>query len=328
MPRYTKQTKRMRKGDILLSTYTDRTLVKHLQWQPLLKSPSVYMSHLTLQQPSRIIRLSAALQRETTTRPSWLVSRACLHFPQTASNKHSVRRGTSVCSSSCSCSGGFELTFVCQCVSGMFDAALLLWWLTAVLFKPREWGPGLFPVGIHMWGGGYGCVWVILLCRDVRIGNWTPRYLAMPPLQLHAHGFTAASDKDKTTSALQADGGRETKEAQILIRSMRPEPVCATVFSLQMFVLHRGDIFAQTTQRKQFSSSCNNNRQPDFIYEILSKDVGEETSWQVSETTSVSSLTMGDIPHDELNLVSETFNPFWKPGFSFLNSLKPVLTSC
>lgn len=174
MPRYTKQTKRMRKGDILLSTYTDRTLVKHLQWQPLLKSPSVYMSHLTLQQPCRIIRLSAVLQRETTTRPSWLVSRACLHFPQTASNKHSVRRGTSVCSSSCSCSGGFELTFVCQCVSGMFDAALLLWWLTAVLFKPREWGPGLFPVGIHMWGGGYRCVWVILLCRDVRIGNWTP----------------------------------------------------------------------------------------------------------------------------------------------------------
>lgn len=155
-----------------------------------------------------------------------------------------------------------------------------------------------------------------------------PRYLAMPPLQLHAHGFTSASDKDKTTSALQADGGRETKEAQILIRSVRPEPVCATVFSLQMFVLHSGDIFAQTTQRKQFSSSCNNNRQPDFIYEILSKDVGEETSWQVSETTSVSSLTMGDIPHDELNLVSETFNPFWKPGFSFLNSLKPVLTSC
>lgn len=34
------------------------------------------------------------------------------------------------------CSGYFELRFVCQCVSGVFDAGLLLWWFTAKLLRP------------------------------------------------------------------------------------------------------------------------------------------------------------------------------------------------
>lgn len=49
---------------------------------------------------------------------------------------------------------------------------------------------------------------------------------------------------------------------------------------------YTGDTFAQTTQRKQFFSFCKNNRNRVFIYEILSKDVGLETSWQLLETAS------------------------------------------
>lgn len=66
---------------------------------------------------------------------------------------------------------------------------------------------------------------------------------------------------------------------QILIHCMRPEPLCAAVFSLQMFVTTTGKYLPRQTQRKLLFSLCNNNGRRAFIHEILS-NVGEETVWQ------------------------------------------------
>lgn len=51
-----------------------------------------------------------------------------------------------------------------------------------------------------------------------------------------------------------------------------------------MFVLHRGEIFAQTSERKQFSPSAITAETDRFIYEILSKELGKKTSWKASVT--------------------------------------------
>lgn len=51
--------------------------------------------------------------------------------------------------------------------------------------------------------------------------------------------------------------------------------------------VHHSEIFAQATKRKQLSPSSMTIETDLFIYEILSKDVGKETNWQLSETTSV-----------------------------------------
>lgn len=81
--------------------------------------------------------------------------------------------GVYICNSSCFCSGCFELRLVCQSVCGMFDAARLLWWLTEVLFRTRNEDQACFQWA-SIWEGHW-YVWVSLLYRDLRVGNWTPK---------------------------------------------------------------------------------------------------------------------------------------------------------
>lgn len=170
-------------------------------------------------------------------------------FSQTGSNKHSVRCRTSAASTSATAPPFVVVVlnsglFVSVSVGCLMQLCVCDGWLQC--FSNREWGPGLFPVGIHM--GGY--VWVILRFRDLHVGNWTPesgsamfcRFSYMPQLYFclwQREKHICFTDQQRTRNKREPNANPDTQQN-----------LCATVFSLETFVFHHCEIFAQTAPKK------------------------------------------------------------------------------
>lgn len=279
---FVKRTQRMRgcgekgypppHGVLKYLPFTDRTLVNQLQGQQsLLKSFFVCVLHSTLQ---------LLIRRSLDHGISQWAERVCPPSDRFHSETSDLG-GVGVCSSSCFSEWLFwtgACLSACQwdvwCRSAFCDGWLQCAIQSRGAVVGEGWGPGLFPVGFHM-AAALVCLRYPALPWHTHIGSRTPKSgHALPPQLCATFLFSfSAGDKDKTTSALQSDRGRETKEVktQILIQSPRPEPVLACVcVHMTPCLVCRCLCYTTVThlyrqpKRKQFFYHRNNNRHERF----------------------------------------------------------------